>query len=224
MLDKVASASWHGAPVWAWVAIVATLIFEWYKGRDGRPSNSTLEAIGNAASWAQSTLLGKFPPLALALWAVSLFRSKGTPTPPAPPVLRIMAFLPFALLSVGCAHGYDVAYQVKGDAAMLAGATADAFTEFSASHQLEIVAQDPAHAREALDAWRKDVRDPARDSIKGFFAAVAGLSEGLNAYKLAKNDAVLGDRVKAVYDAITSVASTYVRLKLPLPLPSLGGH
>jgi hypothetical protein len=111
---------------------------------------------------------------------------------------------------------------VKGDAAMLAGATADQFADYSAAHQLEIVAADPAHAVENLAKWRKDVREPARLTIKAFFTALTALSDGLKAHDEG-DKADLSDKVAAIYRAIADVAATYIRLKLPLPLPNLGG-
>lgn len=136
---------WQGAPIWAWLTFCAVVGVEFVLKRiKSVKANSLLETLGNAATWAQSTLLGKFPPLALLLTILGYFRSPSIGiTETTGTTAKLTAFLPFlllpALMTNGCATsgtppGSTLAQKVQADSAAIKWMAADIETKCGASY------------------------------------------------------------------------------------------
>lgn len=105
-------ATWHGAPVWAWLSLVAIIITQDIIARSTKlKANSYVQMIGNAANWLRSTILGRFPVFAQLLAILGLSRTPGLPLPAGQSApggqkgrvrVSVLAFMAAISLAVGC--------------------------------------------------------------------------------------------------------------------------
>lgn len=73
--------AWHGAPVWAWAAIVALVVGQDLLARSKKvQANAYGQAIGNIAKLLRNTLLGRFPVVGQILMLVGMLGT-GDPAP-----------------------------------------------------------------------------------------------------------------------------------------------
>jgi hypothetical protein len=144
---------------------------------------------------------------------------------------RITALLPLlgllgasGALLAGCAHSFETAQLAEGAASKSLGATATAWVEYSAKHQLELVdaAPDKAAAQAALKEWRTKVQAPVTKSLRGAWGALDALDAALVAYKRDKSGDLVG-AVAVVWHAAGELTGVLQSLGVPVPVPSTGG-
>lgn len=85
MIKHVALYPLWGAPVWAWLAVSAIAgAQEWISRSPKLKANTYVQAIGDLATRARGTVLGKFPVLAQALAVLGAMKTPAPPPAAAP--------------------------------------------------------------------------------------------------------------------------------------------
>ena len=151
-----------GAPLWAWIAIGAVLVFEDVVARSRLKSNSTFQLLGSLAALGQRTLIGRFPVFAQLLRALGALA----------PLLVLMACTQAGCATVATPKGATLGRKLLDDVAAIKQVVADVKAKCGPQYaslgpvwtSLEGVAADPTNVVADLMAALADVPVLVKDA------------------------------------------------------------